>query len=216
MADSKSFTFELNESVLTAQVGRLDEMAMVVEQRFSELKMTIEDVGNADPGSKISESLGGLQSGLGTISSAFGQLGSSSEAITSGFGTAVGSVGGITDAFKNLGSSVQNGTLFSSLATGIGGMSTMLGGVSGGVQGITNLASGFMELKNHLGGLMSSIGGVGGIMGKLTSPMGLVIIGIVALVAAFTYLMTTNESFRNTVMSVVTQVAQLFGNLSLV
>lgn len=53
MADSKSFTFELNESVLTAQVGRLDEMAMVVERRFSELKMTIEDVGNADPGSKF-------------------------------------------------------------------------------------------------------------------------------------------------------------------
>lgn len=70
MAESKSITFELNESVLTAQVGRLDEMAMVVERRFSELKMTIEDVGNADPGSKISESLGGLQSGLGTISSA--------------------------------------------------------------------------------------------------------------------------------------------------
>lgn len=67
MAESKSITFELNESVLTAQVGRLDEMATVVERRFSELKMTIEDVGNADSGSKISESLGGCSLGLARL-----------------------------------------------------------------------------------------------------------------------------------------------------
>jgi phage-related protein len=51
-----------------------------------------------------------------------------------------------------------------------------------------------------IGGVITGIGTLSSVLSLLVSPVGLVIAGILALVAGFIYLWNTNEHFKNAVI----------------
>lgn len=68
---------------------------------------------------------------------------------------------------------------------GIGGISTAISGISTAVSGL---------------------GGIKGIFTALTGPVGLTVTAIMGLVAAFSYLMATNDGFRESVMTTISTI----------
>lgn len=71
------------------------------------------------------------------------------------------------------------------LVRGIGGISTAISGISTAVSGL---------------------GGIKGIFTALTGPVGLTVTAIMGLVAAFSYLMATNDGFRESVMTTISTI----------
>lgn len=80
--------------------------------------------------------------------------------------------------------------IFGKITSGMGSMIGAIGTLSGKI--------------TALGGLKATFSAV---FGAITSPIGIAVMAIGALVAAFAYLMTTNEGFRESVMSTVSTVA---------
>lgn len=54
--------------------------------------------------------------------------------------------------------------------------------------------------------IRTALSGIGSAIAWLVSPIGIAVAAIVAIIAAFAYLMTTNEEFRNSVMELITQI----------
>lgn len=80
----------------------------------------------------------------------------------------------------------------------IGKMVSVFGSVSGAI----GLLSGKIAA---LGGMKAALSGV---FTAITGPVGIAVAVITALVAAFAYLMTTNEGFRNSIMQTVSTIGQ--------
>lgn len=76
-------------------------------------------------------------------------------------------------------------TVVGTLVRGIGGISTAISGISTAVPGL---------------------GGIKGIFTALTGPVGLTVTAIMGLVAAFGYLMATNDGFRESVMTTISTI----------
>lgn len=57
-----------------------------------------------------------------------------------------------------------------------------------------------------LGGAISKIGGLSGVFTALSGPVGIAVAAVIALAAAFSYLMATNDSFRESIMNTVNMV----------
>lgn len=80
----------------------------------------------------------------------------------------------------------------------VGKMVSVFGSVSGAI--------------GLLGGKIAELGGMGkaisAVFTAITSPVGIAVGAITALVAAFAYLMTTNEGFRNSVMQTISTIGQ--------
>ena len=76
-------------------------------------------------------------------------------------------------------------TVVGTLVRGIGGISTAISGISTAVSGL---------------------GGIKGIFTALTGPVGIAVTAIMGLVAAFSYLMATNDGFRESVMTTISTI----------
>lgn len=76
-------------------------------------------------------------------------------------------------------------TVVGTLVRGIGGISTAISGISTAVSGL---------------------GGIKGIFTALTGPVGLTVTAIMGLVTAFSYLMATNDGFRESVMTTISTI----------
>lgn len=74
--------------------------------------------------------------------------------------------------------------------------------VFGSASGAIGLLSGKIVA---LGGMKAALSGV---FTAITGPVGIAVAAIIALVAAFAYLMTTNEGFRNSVMQTISTIGQ--------
>lgn len=73
------------------------------------------------------------------------------------------------------------------------------------------LVSSFGIVTGAVGSMTKAISGIkniGGIFSAITSPVGLAVAAITALVAAFAYLMTTNEEFRTSVMNTLSVIGE--------
>ena len=68
---------------------------------------------------------------------------------------------------------------------------------------VSKISGGIGVLKDTLGNLSAKLGGISG-------PTGIAIAAVVALVAAFAYLMSTNEGFRDSIMSAVDTISSAF------
>ncbi len=128
----------------------------------------------------------------------------------------------VATAFMDLPPAAQVGLGAGTLLAGP--LLSALGKISSGISGIFPMLG---NASTHFGGLSKSISNAGGMgqylsgaLSALASPVTIVIAAIAALVAAFVYLMTTNETFRTTVMEVASSIAtavapifQAFGTL---
>lgn len=85
---------------------------------------------------------------------------------------------------------------FDALSPGIQGLIVKAAGIGAAV------AVGMGPALKITGSIVSGFGTAAKVAGVLTSPIGLVITAVAGLAAGFTYLMQTNESFRNTALSV--------------
>jgi len=83
-------------------------------------------------------------------------------------------------------------TVVGTLVRGIGGISTAISGISTAISGISTAVSG--------------LGGIKGIFTALTGPVGIAVTAIMGLVAAFSYLMATNDGFRESVMTTISTI----------
>lgn len=98
--------------------------------------------------------------------------------------------------------------VFGKITTGVGGFITKLGQLPTTIQ---TVKAGFTAFSGVLsGGLSSALSGVGTALGFLTSPAGLVVAAIAAVVAGFVLLYNKCEGFRNLVNSVVDGVKAKF------
>lgn len=168
-------------------------------------------------GDAASEALGGLAERFPAVASAlsgldFGKLGSAAAA-----------VGSVAASFALLAPKIAPA------ATAVAGLVSKMGGLSGAASAIGGAFSLVATKANTFGSAVALCGGGvkgfsialgGGLMsalGSLVSPVGLVVAGIAALAAGFAYMMSTNEGFRSSVMSVVqmlaTSLAPVISNL---
>ena len=83
-------------------------------------------------------------------------------------------------------------TVVGTLVRGIGGISTAISGISTAISGISTA--------------VSRLGGIKGIFTALTGPVGIAVTAIMGLVAAFSYLMATNDGFRESVMTTISTI----------
>ena len=136
---------------------------------------------------------GGLTSKIDTFTAALERGDSIMSALEETFGAIGSKVAIIVGAFAGLG--VAAGAL-SSIAAVVPGLGTLAGILSGGAASAGAFGGALKVLK--------------GAFGLLTSPAGLVIALVLALVGAFAHLMATNDEFRNSIMA---QVSAIGGTL---
>lgn len=136
---------------------------------------------------------GGLTSKVDTFTAALERGDSIMSALEETFGAIGSKVAIIVGAFAGLG--VAAGAL-SSIAAVVPGLGTLAGILSGGAASAGAFGGALKVLK--------------GAFGLLTSPAGLVIALVLALVGAFAHLMATNDEFRNSIMA---QVSAIGGTL---
>lgn len=136
---------------------------------------------------------GGLTSKIDTFTAALERGDSIMSALEETFGAIGSKVAIIVGAFAGLG--VAAGAL-SSIAAVVPGLGTLAGILSGGAASAGAFSGALTVLK--------------GAFGLLTSPAGLVIALVLALVGAFAHLMATNDEFRNSIMA---QVSAIGGTL---
>ena len=136
---------------------------------------------------------GGLTSKIDTFTAALERGDSIMSALEETFGAIGSKVAIVVGAFAGIG--VAAGAL-SSIAAVVPGLGTLAGILSGGAA--------------SAGTFSGALGVLKGAFGLLTSPAGLVIALVLALVGAFAHLMATNEEFRNGIMA---QVSAIGGTL---
>lgn len=88
---------------------------------------------------------------------------------------------------------------FAGIVAAIGPAITVVGTLVRGIGGISTAISGISTAVSRLGGIK-------GIFTALTGPVGLTVTAIMGLVAAFSYLMATNDGFRESVMTTISTI----------
>lgn len=94
---------------------------------------------------------------------------------------------------------IENKEVLIALGVGIGSVITVYGTFIGVIRAFDATVGSVVIGLTKLGGVLSK---VGAIIAFITSPLGLVAVGVAAVIAAFTYFYRTNETFRNVVHGV--------------
>lgn len=120
---------------------------------------------------------------------------------------------GIVDWFTALDPQIQNAiVIVAALAAALGPVLVVLGGIIGGAQQVNNaldtLTKAFQSLSNIPDLLSTIASGAGKAFSMITSPVGIAVAAIGALVAAFIYLWNTNEDFRNAITEIWTGIVE--------
>ncbi len=95
---------------------------------------------------------------------------------------------------------------FAGIVAAIGPAITVVGTLVRGIGGISKAISGISTAISGISTAVSGLGGIKGIFTALTGPVGLTVIAIMGLVAAFSYLMATNDGFRESVMTTISTI----------
>lgn len=139
----------------------------------------------------------------------------------------IDTVKAVAGAFGSLSPSMQIGLGAGVLAAGP--LLSILGKVITVVGGMMPIIGGLGSAFGSLAGKVKAAGSIGAALSKafgaIASPVGIAVAAITALVAIFAYLMTTNETFRasvmdsigtivSSVMPVIEQIGSMLGNLA--
>lgn len=180
----------------------------------------------------IQNNIGGAAQIIGekSFSAALANIGASISRISANFLDAGGQGGGFFSQLKPLMSDfnaslstletkaselgVKFGAAFASIVQKVQQVKAQFDSLSPTTQGIiikvagigSAIAVGIGPALKVIGPLVSGFGSVVKVLSLFASPIGVVVTAIAALAAGFSYLMQTNEGFRNTVMSVIDAV----------
>lgn len=180
----------------------------------------------------IQNNIGGAAQIIGekSFSAALANIGASISRIGANFLDAGGQGGGFFSQLKPLMSDfnaslstletkaselgVKFGAAFASIVQKVQQVKAQFDSLSPTTQGIiikvagigSAIAVGIGPALKVIGPLVSGFGSVVKVLSLFASPIGVVVTAIAALAAGFSYLMQTNEGFRNTVMSIINAV----------
>lgn len=153
----------------------------------------------------FSESLSGLETKASELGSKFGQA----------FADVVQKIKDIKAQFDSLPEPMQNTILKASgigaaFAVGIGPALKVIGPLVSGIGSITGALGMLATSFSTVGGASTAVSGVGTAIGGIAAPIGIAIAAVTALASAFTYLMTTNDGFRSSIVNTATSVGGTF------
>lgn len=180
----------------------------------------------------IQNNIGGAAQIIGekSFSAALANIGASLSRIGANFLDAGGQGGGFFSQLKPLMSDfnaslatleakaselgVKFGAAFASIVQNVQSLKAQFDSLSPATQGIiakvagigAAVAVGMGPALKVIGPLVRGFGSVVKVLSLFASPIGVVVTAIAALAAGFSYLMQTNEGFRNTVMSIINAV----------
>ena len=177
----------------------------------------------------IQNNIGGAAQIIGekSFSAALANIGASLSRIGANFLDAGGQGGGFFSQLKPLMSDfnaslatletkaselgVKFGAAFASIVQNVQSLKAQFDSLSPATQGViakvagigAAVAVGMGPALKVIGPLVRGFGSVVKVLSLFASPIGVVVTAIAALAAGFSYLMQTNEGFRNTVMSII-------------
>ena len=180
----------------------------------------------------IQNNIGGAAQIIGekSFSAALANIGASLSRIGANFLDAGGQGGGFFSQLKPLMSDfnaslatletkaselgVKFGAAFASIVQNVQSLKAQFDSLSPATQGViakvagigAAVAVGMGPALKVIGPLVRGFGSVVKVLSLFASPIGVVVTAIAALAAGFSYLMQTNEGFRNTVMSIINAV----------
>lgn len=193
----------------TSEGGRYFQSMEKQSQTFSGQMSTLKDnvqglLGNVTSGifEKLAQDvLPKINEVLTTVNTAFEEGGF--QGVLDAIGEMSPALDGVITKIQAFSTFLQNlgisPAAFAGIVAAIGPAITVVGTLVRGIGGISTAISGISTA-------VSGLGGIKGIFTALTGPVGLTVTAIMGLVAAFSYLMATNDGFRESVMTTISTI----------
>lgn len=193
----------------TSEGGRYFQSMEKQSQTFSGQMSTLKDnvqglLGNVTSGifEKLAQDvLPKINEVLTTVNTAFEEGGF--QGVLDAIGEMSPALDGVITKIQAFSTFLQNlgisPAAFAGIAAAIGPAITVVGTLVRGIGGISTAISGISTA-------VSGLGGIKGIFTALTGPVGIAVTAIMGLVAAFSYLMATNDGFRESVMTTISTI----------
>lgn len=193
----------------TSEGGRYFQSMEKQSQTFSGQMSTLKDnvqglLGNVTSGifEKLAQDvLPKINEVLTTVNTAFEEGGF--QGVLDAIGEMSPALDGVITKIQSFSTFLQNlgisPAAFAGIVAAIGPAITVVGTLVRGIGGISTAISGNSTA-------VSGLGGIKGIFTALTGPVGLTVTAIMGLVAAFSYLMATNDGFRESVMTTISTI----------
>lgn len=193
----------------TSEGGRYFQSMEKQSQTFSGQMSTLKDnvqglLGNVTSGifEKLAQDvLPKINEVLTTVNTAFEEGGF--QGVLDAIGEMSPALDGVITKIQSFSTFLQNlgisPAAFAGIVAAIGPAITVVGTLVRGIGGISTAISGISTA-------VSGLGGIKGIFTALTGPVGLTVTAIMGLVAVFSYLMATNDGFRESVMTTISTI----------
>lgn len=193
----------------TSEGGRYFQSMEKQSQTFSGQMSTLKDnvqglLGNVTSGifEKLAQDvLPKINEVLTTVNTAFEEGGF--QGVLDAIGEMSPALDGVITKIQSFSTFLQNlgisPAAFAGIVAAIGPAITVVGTLVRGIGGISTAIS-------RISTAVSGLGGIKGIFTALTGPVGLTVTAIMGLVAAFSYLMATNDGFRESVMTTISTI----------
>lgn len=193
----------------TSEGGRYFQSMEKQSQTFSGQMSTLKDnvqglLGNVTSGifEKLAQDvLPKINEVLTTVNTAFEEGGF--QGVLDAIGEMSPALDGVITKIQSFSTFLQNlgisPAAFAGIVAAIGPAITVVGTLVRGIGGISTAISGISTA-------VSGLGGIKGIFTALTGPVGIAVTAIMGLVAAFSYLMATNDGFRESVMTTISTI----------
>lgn len=193
----------------TSEGGRYFQSMEKQSQTFSGQMSTLKDnvqglLGNVTSGifEKLAQDvLPKINEVLTTVNTAFEEGGF--QGVLDAIGEMSPALDGVITKIQAFSTFLQNlgisPAAFAGIVAAIGPAITVVGTLVRGIGGISTAISGISTAE-------SGLGGIKGIFTALTGPVGIAVTAIMGLVAAFSYLMATNDGFRESVMTTISTI----------
>jgi tape measure domain-containing protein len=193
----------------TSEGGRYFQSMEKQSQTFSGQMSTLKDnvqglLGNVTSGifEKLAQDvLPKINEVLTTVNTAFEEGGF--QGVLDAIGEMSPALDGVITKIQAFSTFLQNlgisPAAFAGIVAAIGPAITVVGTLVRGIGGISTAISGISTA-------VSGLGRIKGIFTALTGPVGIAVTAIMGLVAAFSYLMATNDGFRESVMTTISTI----------
>lgn len=200
----------------TSEGGRYFQSMEKQSQTFSGQMSTLKDnvqglLGNVTSGifEKLAQDvLPKINEVLTTVNTAFEEGGF--QGVLDAIGEMSPALDGVITKIQSFSTFLQNlgisPAAFAGIVAAIGPAITVVGTLVRGIGGISKAISGISTAISGISTAVSGLGGIKGIFTALTGPVGLTVTAIMGLVAAFSYLMATNDGFRESVMTTISTI----------